>query len=78
MYLSYIAKKGFFDNINHTLLIKQLWNLGIQDRQVLACVSKMLKAEIDGEGIPTKRITTRWFTLPTFYKTLFLNELTNG
>lgn len=54
MYLSYIAKRGFFDNINHTLLIKQLWNLGIQDKKVLACISKMLKAEIDGEGIPTK------------------------
>lgn len=46
--------KGFFDNINHTLLIKQLWNLGIQDKKVLACISKMLKAEIDGEGIPSK------------------------
>ena len=45
---------GFFDNINHTLLIKQLWNIGIKDRKVLACISKMLKAEIDGEGRPTK------------------------
>lgn len=46
--------KGFFDNVNHTLLLKQLWNLGIQDRKVLRLISKMLKAEIDGEGIPTK------------------------
>ncbi|WP_373894324.1 reverse transcriptase domain-containing protein [Virgibacillus natechei] len=46
--------KGFFDHINHRLLIKQLWNMGIQDRKVLACISKMLKAEIDGEGIPTE------------------------
>ncbi len=46
--------QGFFDNINHTLLIKQLWNLGIQDRRVLACISKMLKAEVYGEGIPIK------------------------
>ncbi|WP_397386641.1 reverse transcriptase domain-containing protein [Paenibacillus roseipurpureus] len=38
---------GFFDNVNHTLLMKQLWNMGIQDRMVLACISKMLKAEID-------------------------------
>ena len=53
-YVVDIDIKGFFDNINHTLLIKQLWNLGIQDRKVLACISKMLKAEIDGEGIPTK------------------------
>ena len=53
-YVVDIDIKGFFDNINHTLLIKQLWNLGIRDRQVLACISKMLKAEVDGEGIPTK------------------------
>lgn len=46
--------QGFFDNINHTLLIKQLWNLGIQDRKVLSCISKMLKAEVDGKGIQTK------------------------
>jgi RNA-directed DNA polymerase len=53
-YVVDIDIEGFFDNINHTLLIKQLWNLGIQDKKVLACISKMLKAEIDGEGIPTK------------------------
>jgi RNA-directed DNA polymerase len=53
-YVVDIDIKGFFDNINHTLLIKQLWNLGIRDKKVLACISKMLKAEIDGEGIPAK------------------------
>lgn len=42
--------KGFFDNVNHTLLIKQLWNLGIKDRKVLKIISKMLKAEIDDKG----------------------------
>ncbi|SIS36643.1 group II intron reverse transcriptase/maturase [Salimicrobium flavidum] len=46
--------KGFFDNVNHTLLIKQLWNIGIQDRKVLRLISKMLKAEIESEGIPIK------------------------
>ena len=53
-YVVDIDIKGFFDNINHTLLIKQLWNLGIQDKKVLACIAKMLKAEVDGEGIPSK------------------------
>lgn len=46
--------KGFFDNVNHTRLIKQLWNMGIQDRKVLRIIGKMLKAEIEGEGIPEK------------------------
>lgn len=47
---------GFFDNVNHTLLMKQLWNRGIQDSKVLACIFKILKAEIDGEGIPAKGV----------------------
>ena len=62
-YVVDIDIKGFFDNVNHTLLMKQLWNMGIQDRKVLACISKMLKAEIDGEGIPIKRRTSRWFVV---------------
>ncbi|MDN8588667.1 group II intron reverse transcriptase/maturase [Paenibacillus sp. 11B] len=46
--------KGFFDNINHRILIKQLWNLGIRDRKVLQVISRMLTAEIEGEGKPEK------------------------
>jgi RNA-directed DNA polymerase len=55
-YVVDIDIKGFFENVNHTLLLKQLWNMGIRDRKVLACISKMLKAEIDGEGIPAKGV----------------------
>jgi RNA-directed DNA polymerase len=50
-YVVDIDIQGFFDNVNHSTLAKQLWNMGIRDRKVLACISKMLKAEIDGEGI---------------------------
>lgn len=46
--------KGFFDNVNHRILIKQLWNMGIQDRRVLAIVGKILKAPIMKVGLPTK------------------------
>ena len=45
--------KSFFDNVNHTRLIKQLWNIGVKDKRVLAIISKMLKAPIKGIGIPT-------------------------
>ena len=38
--------KGFFDNVDQAKLLKQLWSLGIQDRRVLAIISKMLKAEV--------------------------------
>jgi len=53
-YIVDIDIKGFFDNVNHTKLMKQLWNMGIHDRKVLRIISKMLKAEIEGEGRPTK------------------------
>ncbi|UDQ98281.1 group II intron reverse transcriptase/maturase [Lentisphaerota bacterium WC36G] len=46
--------KGFFDNIDHAKLLKQLWALGIQDKSLLKVISKMLKAEIAGVGVPTK------------------------
>ena len=46
--------KGFFDNINHGKLLKQLWTLGIRDKSLIAVISKMLKAEIENIGIPEK------------------------
>ncbi|MFJ7727268.1 group II intron reverse transcriptase/maturase [Neobacillus sp. NPDC097160] len=46
--------KGFFDNVDHGKLLKQLWSLGIRDKRILSIISKLLKAEIKGIGIPTK------------------------
>jgi retron-type reverse transcriptase len=46
-YVVDIDIKGFFDNVNHTLLIKQCWNMGIRDKKVLRIISKMLKADIE-------------------------------
>lgn len=73
-YVVDIDIKGFFDNINHTLLIKQLWNIGVRDRKVLACIFKMLKAEIDGEGIPTKGVPQGGL-LSTLLSNIVLNDL---
>ena len=38
--------KGFFDNVNHSKLIKQLWTLGIRDKKLLCIIKAMLKAPI--------------------------------
>ena len=73
-YVVDIDIKGFFDNINHTLLIKQLWNIGIIDKRVLKIISKMLKAEIDGEGIPTKG-TPQGGILSPLLSNIVLNDL---
>lgn len=45
--------KSFFDNVNHTRLMKQLWNIGIKDKRVLAIIGKMLKAPVKGIGNQT-------------------------
>ena len=37
---------GFFDNIDHAKLIRQLWAFGIQDRKLICIIKQMLKAEI--------------------------------
>lgn len=37
---------GFFDNIDHSKLIRQLWGIGIQDRKLIVIIKAMLKAEI--------------------------------
>ena len=57
--LNFIAKcnwvvegdiKGFFDNIDHNVMIESLWNIGIRDRRVLCIIKEMLKAGVMGEA----------------------------
>jgi len=46
--------KGFFDNVDHAKLLKQMWTMGIQDKNLLCVIGKILKSEIKGIGIPQK------------------------
>ncbi|WP_093797775.1 reverse transcriptase domain-containing protein [Sporomusa acidovorans] len=41
--------KQYFDTINHTKLIKQLWHMGIRDCRVLMIIKQMLKAGVMNE-----------------------------
>ncbi|MGE6364861.1 group II intron reverse transcriptase/maturase [Bacillus paramycoides] len=66
--------EGFFDNVHHGLLIKQLWNLGIKDKRVLAIIGKMLKAPIKGEGIPRKGVPQGGILSPLL-SNVVLNDL---
>jgi group II intron reverse transcriptase/maturase len=38
--------RGFFDNVNHNILLKKLWEMGIHDKRILMLIKKMLKAGI--------------------------------
>ncbi|RJG15084.1 group II intron reverse transcriptase/maturase [Paenibacillus thiaminolyticus] len=73
-YVVDIDIKGFFDNVNHTLLVKQLWNIGIRDKKTLRIISKMLKAEITGEGVPLKG-TPQGGILSPLLSNIVLNDL---
>lgn len=70
--------KGFFDNVNHAKLLKQLWNLGIQDRRIIAIISKMLRAEIvlpDKTIIQSEKGTPQGGILSPLLANVVLNEL---
>ncbi len=66
--------KGFFDNVNHSKLLKQIWSLGIKDKPLLSIISKLLKAEIKGEGLPIKG-TPQGGILSPLLSNIVLNEL---
>ena len=45
---------GFFDNVHHGKLIRQMWELGIRDKKLLCIIKQMLRAPIvlpDGKRI---------------------------
>jgi len=66
--------QGFFDNVNHTKLLKQIYNIGIKDKRILAIISKILKAPIQGIGIPTKG-TPQGGILSPLLSNIVLNDL---
>ena len=66
--------KGFFDNVNHAKLKKQLWALGIQDKNLIAILGKILKSEIESIGIPEKG-TPQGGIISPLLANVCLNEL---
>lgn len=73
-YVVDIDIKGFFDNVDHGKLLKQLWALGIRDKKIISIISKMLKAEIKDVGIPEKG-TPQGGILSPLLSNIVLNEL---
>ncbi len=70
--------KGFFDNINHTKLIRQIWALGIRDKKLLCIIKEMLKAPVilpSGEKIYPEKGTPQGGILSPLLANIVLNEL---
>ena len=66
--------KGFFDNVNHGKLLRQIWAMGIHDKKLLCIISAMLKAEVAGIGFPDKG-TQQGGVISPLLSNIVLNEL---
>lgn len=73
-YVIDIDIKGFFDNVNHGKLLKQMWTLGIRDKKLIKIISAMLKAEVAGIGFPQKG-TPQGGIISPLLANIVLNEL---
>jgi len=70
--------KGFFDNVNHSKLIRQLWSMGIRDKTLLCIVKEMLKTPIimpNGEKVFPTKGTPQGGILSPLLSNIVLNEL---
>ena len=77
-YVVDIDIQGFFDNVYHAKLIRQLWNLGIQDKKLLCIIKEMLKADIvmpDKKVITPTKGTPQGGILSPLLSNVVLNEL---
>ena len=70
--------KGFFDKVNHSKLIRQMWTLGIRDKQLICIIKAMWKAPIvlpNGDvQYPTKG-TAQGGVISPLLANIVLNEL---
>lgn len=70
--------KGFFDNVNHSKLIRQMWAMGIRDKQFICIIKQMLKAPIimpNGSTIYPTKGTPQGGILSPLLANIVLNEL---
>lgn len=77
-YVVNVDIEGFFDNVNHKRLIRQIYNLGIHDNKLLAIIKAMLKAPIqfpNGNRIYPESGTPQGGILSPLLSNIVLNDL---
>lgn len=77
-YVVDIDINGFFDNVNHNKLLRQIWQFGIRDRKLLKIIKIILKSPIkmpDGTIIKSDRGTPQGGILSPLLSNIVLNEL---
>lgn len=80
-HLHYVVEfdiKGFFDNVNHPKLIRQIWALGIRDKQLIYTIKQILKAPIrlpNGKTVYPEKGTPQGGIISPLLANIVLNEL---
>jgi len=70
--------KGFFDNVDHSKLMKQIWALGIRDKRLLYIIKRILEAPIrleNGTMVTPDRGTPQGGIISPLLANIVLNEL---
>ena len=70
--------KGFFDNVCHTKLMKQIWAMGIHDKELIYIIKRILKAPIrmpDGKIYYPTKGTPQGGIISPLLANIVLNEL---
>jgi len=73
-YVVDIDIKSFFDMVNHSKLLKQMWAIGIKDKNLISIIGRILKSKIEGIGIPDKGCPQGGIISPLL-SNIVLNEL---
>jgi len=80
-HLQYVIEvdiKGFFDNVDHSKLIKQMWALGIRDKTLIYVIKRILGAPIrmeDGSTVIPIKGTPQGGIISPLLANIVLNEL---
>lgn len=70
--------KGFFDNVNHPKLIRQIWAMGIRDKALIHVLRQILLAPIrmpDGKMVHPTKGTPQGGIISPLLANIVLNEL---
>lgn len=70
--------KGFFDNVDHSKLIRQIWAMNIHDKELLFIIKRILKAPIkmpNGETVYPTKGTPQGGIISPLLANIVLNEL---
>ena len=74
-YVIDVDVKGFFDNVDHRKLLKQIWTLGIRDTKLIQIIKAMLKAPIEMPDTEVGEIATQVGTTPAGWNAGIFNMI---